>query len=308
MNKLQDYLPRNISRCGGDTLNGHEAKEIEDELYTTLRNQVSRNSPIKLPRPNFWNNLKTLCEYVEAEVNSLGQKEGWSPRSQAASRRLANIRRAVAELSQQRLVALLRHASASQLKIANNSGNSSIESIDWVKHDPSERIFYHSLITSLESFKNNVEWNIIQHGVGDLKIPDKVPKGTQQLDEFVEDEAIVDGGTPVLNFIEEDSEIVEEELDEEDRIARLEIESYPESINVDIKKDDSSNSETTVSNDNSENTSDEQMMRIRIIKDEGVMMDDKGNDLEIKSGDIHQLSLMFAQLLIESGIAEDATL
>ena len=127
--------------------------------------------------------MRSLCEYVEAEVNSLGQKEGWSPRSQAASRRLANIRRAVAELSQHRLIAFLRHASASKLKITNNTD--SIAAIDWVKHDPAERIYYQSIISSLDSFKNNVEWNNIQQGIGDTKSTDKVPKGTQQLDDFV---------------------------------------------------------------------------------------------------------------------------
>mgnify|MGYP003317687809 CR=1 FL=1 len=37
-------------------------------------------------------------------------------------------------------------------------------------------------------------------------------------------------------------------------------------------------------------------------------MDDKGNDFEIISGDIHQLNEVFAKLLIESGIAEEANI
>ena len=269
-------------------------------MYTTLRNQVSRNSPVKLPRPNFWNNLRSLSEYVEAEVNSLGQKEGWSPRSQAASRRLANIRRAIAELSQHRLVAFLRHASASKLKIANNSD--SIGAIDWVKHDPAERIYYQSIISSIDSFKSNVEWSSMQQGIGEIKSPHTVPKGTQQLDDFVESDEFVEGGTPELNFIDEDT-FVEEELDEEERIARIEADSYPD--NFIIEAGNTVNKDVGKSNDEK---TDENLMRIRIIKDQGLMMDDKGNDINIKSGDIHQLGEMFAKLLIESGIAEDATI
>ena len=291
----------------GDTLtsqslNAHEAKDIEEELYTTLRNQVSRNSPVKLPRPNFWNNLKSLSEYVEAEVNSLGQKEGWSPRSQAAARRLANIRRAVAELSQHRLIAFLRHASASQLKIINS--NTSAEAIDWGKHDPSERVFHQSLMSSLESFKNNVDWDNIQQGIGETLTPNKVPKGTQQLDEFVEEkETFIEGGTPVLDYAEEEAEeIVSEELDEEERIARME--TYPELSNVHLNPTESE--DTVLGESKSGDT--EKIIRIRIIKDEDVMMDDKGNDFEVNSGDIHQLSKAFAQLLIESGIAEEANI
>ena len=286
--------------CGGDSLNGHEAKDIEEELYTTLRNQVSRNSPVKLPRPNFWNNLRSLCEYVEAEVNSLGQKEGWSPRSQAASRRLANIRRAVAELSQHRLIAFLRHASASKLKITNNKD--SIAAIDWVKHDPAERIYYQSIISSLESFKSNVEWDNIQQGIGDIKSKDKVPKGTQQLDDFIENDDFVEGGAPELSFVEEEV-FIEEELDEEERIARMEIDSYPDITNQATNKTQNKNSE-----ESNAQAHGEKLMRIRIIKDQGLMMDDKGNDIEIKSGNIHQLGEMFAQLLIESGIAEEANI
>ncbi len=291
--------------CEGDTLtskslNGHEAKDIEEELYTTLRNQVSRNSPVKLPRPSFWKNLKLLCEYVEAEVNSLGQKEGWSPRSQAAARRLANIRRAIAELSQHRLTAFLRHASASQLKIINSG--TSTEAIDWGKHDPAERVFHQSLMSSIESFKNNVDWDNIQKGIGEALTSNKVPKGTQQLDEFVEDdEEFIEGGTPVLNFAEEEpEEILVDELDEEERIARME--TYPESNDLQLTTTESSD---TVEMKSSET---EDIMRIRIIKDEGVMMDDKGDDFEVNSGDIHQLSEPFARLLIESGIAEEANI
>ena len=125
-----------------------------------------------------------------------------------------------------------------------------------------------------------------------------------QLDEFVEEkETFIEGGTPVLDYAEEEAEeIVSEELDEEERIARME--TYPELSNVHLNPTESE--DTVLGESKSGDT--EKIIRIRIIKDEDVMMDDKGNDFEVNSGDIHQLSKAFAQLLIESGIAEEANI
>tara|TARA_B100000945_G_scaffold113828_2_gene90227 strand:+ start:409 stop:1302 length:894 start_codon:yes stop_codon:yes gene_type:complete len=296
---------------GGDeqmdnSIDANLAKQIEEELHAVLRRQINRSGPVSLPRKDFWEKISELCNFLEVEVNRLGKAEGWSLRTQAAAKRQSNIRRAASELARKRLVSMLEHSTTNLFNANPFPGDGiikfqGIESMDWGKHDSNERAFYLQVEDLIRKFKSEINWEKIQFGVlGNFDNEDlKVPVGTTQLDDFI-DEKFTKDGAPELFFVETETEqeIMDDFEDDEERIANAENFSEP-LIEQSIQSLD----------DDVQNSEIKSILRIRIIKDdEEPFLDSDGKELILTIGDIHQLDEAFANMLIDLGFAELAEL
>ena len=296
---------------GGDeqmdnSIDSNLAKQIEEELHAVLRRQINRSGPVPLPRKDFWKKISELCNFLEVEVNRLGKAEGWSLRTQAAAKRQSNIRRAASELARKRLVSMLEHSTTNLFNANPFPGDGiikfqGIESMDWGKHDSNERAFYLQVEDLIRKFKAEINWEKIQFGVlGNFDNKNlKVPVGTTQLDDFIDEEFTKDGA-PELFFVETETEqeIIDDFEDDEERIANAE--NFTESL---------MEQPIQTVNEEIENSKIKSILRIRIIKeDEEPFLDPEGKELILTIGDIHQLDEAFANMLIDLGFAELAEL
>tara|TARA_B100000131_G_scaffold108752_1_gene105613 strand:+ start:1562 stop:2455 length:894 start_codon:yes stop_codon:yes gene_type:complete len=296
---------------GGDeqmdnSIDSNLAKQIEEELHAVLRRQINRSGPVPLPRKDFWKKISELCNFLEVEVNRLGKAEGWSLRTQAAAKRQSNIRRAASELARKRLVSMLEHSTTNLFNANPFPGDGiikfqGIESMDWGKHDSNERAFYLQVEDLIRKFKAEINWEKIQFGVlGNFDNENlKVPVGTTQLDDFIDEEFTKDGA-PELFFVETETEqeIMDDFEDDEERIANAE--NFTESL---------MEQPIQTVNEEIENSKIKSILRIRIIKDdEEPFLDPDGKELILTIGDIHQLDEAFANMLIDLGFAELAEL
>ena len=296
---------------GGDeqmdnSIDSNLAKQIEEELHAVLRRQINRSGPVPLPRKDFWKKISELCNFLEVEVNRLGKAEGWSLRTQAAAKRQSNIRRAASELARKRLVSMLEHSTTNLFNANPFPGDGiikfqGIESMDWGKHDSNERAFYLQVEDLIRKFKAEINWEKIQFGVlGNFDNENlKVPVGTTQLDDFIDEEFTKDGA-PELFFVETETEqeIMDDFEDDEERIANAE--NFTESL---------MEQPIQTVNEEIENSKIKSILRIRIIKDdEEPFLDPEGKELILTIGDIHQLDEAFANMLIDLGFAELAEL
>ena len=48
-----------------------QAREIEEELFATRRQQASRHMPVPLPRQNFWEMVGKLLAGIDAEIQDM---------------------------------------------------------------------------------------------------------------------------------------------------------------------------------------------------------------------------------------------
>ena len=289
-----------------NSIDSNLAKQIEEELHAVLRRQINRSGPVPLPRKDFWKKISELCNFLEVEVNRLGKAEGWSLRTQAAAKRQSNIRRAASELARKRLVSMLEHSTTNLFNANPFPGDGiikfqGIESMDWGKHDSNERAFYLQVEDLIRKFKAEINWEKIQFGVlGNFDNENlKVPVGTTQLDDFIDEEFTKDGA-PELFFVETETEqeIMDDFEDDEERIANAE--NFTESL---------MEQPIQTVNEEIENSKIKSILRIRIIKDdEEPFLDPDGKELILTIGDIHQLDEAFANMLIDLGFAELAEL
>lgn len=299
---------------------------IENQLFSLVRQQAKQNHPIELPRPDFWPQVSTLLANIDIELADVGKSEGWSVKAQNLSRRQGNVRRAVADLTQHRLTAFVRHASTNNLASAPygdvlGDTKGALSRLDWQRHDAAERAFYDGLNELIEKYKHHVSWNVLQKGlVGETEQAPIVERGTVQLDSFVKDDGGITGqGPPKVVVKKVESEPYEDpDDDEEQRIAQMS--AYPTSgmVNPDITSSGESDSEEGESLEGSgDSTSvtsestgaDEGMIRIKMLTDlPTAIMDSGGNKLELMEGDVEFCEADFASGLIAAGFAEDASI
>lgn len=219
----------------GKRVSAAQLQAIENQLFTLVRQQAKRNQPIELPRADFWTQVALLLSNIDNELSTIGSTEGWSVKAQNMSRRQANVRRAVADLTQHRLTALVRHAATNNLEAAphgdvTSDANQMLPPLDWQRHDSAERAFYEGLNSLIERYKHHVSWNTLQNGL--LSEGDElrqVKPGTTQLDSFIEEPGGLTGrGAPKLNIEQPETPSYRDpDEDEEDRIARMS--AYPTS-------------------------------------------------------------------------------
>jgi hypothetical protein len=312
------------------------AKEVEEQLFSALRQQTDRSVPIDLPRNDFWSKVGLLLDTIEVEIHQQYHSQGPDLRLQNLQKRQANIRRTANDLARRRLVALLQHAASSSFR---SGGDNSLTPMDWTRHDPKERTFYSNLIEQVNLFKNDVGWQAIQQGTG----PDRAgvsthAPGTTQLDEWSEQPGGLTGsGPPPLEIIEDErlDEIIE---DEEEIIAKLE--AYPEleglqpvaestrTVSVQgsshlatpelaptksrpvLDFDAWAEAESTDEpvKEKEEVIPDKEMMRIRVLQTmpDAIWLGE--DEIIMQAGDIHFVEQSIANYLIESSVAAAAPL
>ncbi|MDP6869882.1 MAG: hypothetical protein QGI21_03830 [Candidatus Poseidoniaceae archaeon] len=317
-----------------------QAKQVEEQLFSTYRQQAGRSVPIALPRQDFWKKVGQLLDTIEMEIHEIYRSVGPSLKMQTLQKRQANVRRTASDLAKKRLVAMSQHASSISLRSEGGATGQNLAALDWARHDPAEREFHSSLTQLLDRFKQSVDWNSMQIGLsaeGDDKTVVLSP-GTMQLDNFVEDVGGLTGqGPPVIALEDNEQPIDDIEVDEEARISHAE--EYPELEGLTPVDDSKQNvtpvvmkegenhaaalelapskkeremdfdawAESEETSDNSESDNDE-LMRIRILQTMDDPMVTADGELMLEAGDIHFVESNFANYLVESGVAEIASM
>ena len=123
-------------------LNPSQVREIEEQLFSTLRQQVGRSVPMPLPRNDFWEKVGQLLDTVEMEIHEVYKTVGPSLKMQTMQKRQANIRRTASELARKRMVALVQHSASIALRTEGGAQGQDLAGLDWTRHDPAEREFY----------------------------------------------------------------------------------------------------------------------------------------------------------------------
>ena len=201
-----------------------QARDIEEELFATRRQQASRNMPVPLPRQNFWEMVGKLLAGIDADIQEMLMNGITGLRLQNAQKRQANIRRIASELSRKRLVTMMQYLASQSLRTDSQLGtNQELQPMDWARHDPAEKAFYTGIVTQMDRFKKAIDWESMQRGILGEGLVErrKHSRGTMQLDSFIESPEGLTGQSPPELIIEDDEpdiEMVDSQYDEEDRI------------------------------------------------------------------------------------------
>ena len=201
-----------------------QARDIEEELFATRRQQASRHMPVPLPRQNFWEMVGKLLAGIDDEIQDMLMNGITGLRLQNAQKRQANIRRIASELSRKRLVTMMQYLASQSLRTDSQLGtNQDLPPMDWARHDPAEKAFYSGIVTQMDRFKKEIDWESMQRGIlGEGMIERrKHSKGTMQLDSFIESPEGLTGQSPPELIIEDDEpdiEIADSQYDDEERI------------------------------------------------------------------------------------------
>ena len=57
--------------AGGRYLDATQARDIEEELFATRRQQASRHMPVSLPRQNFWEMVGKLLADIDSNIQDM---------------------------------------------------------------------------------------------------------------------------------------------------------------------------------------------------------------------------------------------
>jgi len=325
-------------------LNPSQAKEIEEQLFSTLRQQVGRSVPMPLPRTDFWKKVGQLLDTIEMEIHEVYKTVGPSLKMQTMQKRQANIRRTASELARKRMVAMMQHSASMALRTEGSQGQD-LAAMDWSRHDPAEREFYSNATEQLNKFKQAVNWNSMQRGIaaeGLLNEP-RLAAGTTQLDSFVPESGGLTGQGPPTIALEDNNEpLPESEADEEEILAKAE--EFPELagtqpvveptiVDTEIgqshaaamelapskKKEDmdfdawaaaDAESEPKIEVVEEEDLEPVQgeLLRIRVIQSQEEPIITIDGEITLGAGDVLFLDVMTANYLVDSGVAELATL
>ena len=290
-----------------EVLQGPQLEAVEAQLHALLRMQAKHALPVDLPRPDFWHVCSQLLQSIELELAEINRAEGFSPRTQTLTRRQANLRRAIADLTRHRLNAFVNHAALANLAStpfgdAMAEANTNLAPVDWQRQDGAERAFHVGVSELIEQYKRNVSWNGLQQGVLNAEIMPQptTPAGNAQLDQFVDSPDGLTGQKPPEIEQEEVGVWEDPDFDEEDRISMME--EYPE-ISESVMPEE--NSESADANEDATGG----MLRLRILRDmPEPILDESGEEIELLEGDSFNCGSLMAQTLIAAGWAEAVTL
>ena len=330
-------------------LDSAQAREIEEQLFTTHRQQLPRHVPVALPRQDFWEMIRRLLSSLDLDIQEMMRKGATDMRLQNLQKRQTNIRRIASELARKRMVAMMQHAASQSLRGAVNPGMAQeLPAIDWQRHDPAEKAFYHALILNVDRFKKEIDWQGMQQGIiGEIvRSPITHAPGTMQLDAFLGESTggLTSQPPPDLAFEEVLPPLEEPEPDEEDRLL-TEVEWNDEEayLLADTMEMDSSSKpapteqkgekhaaamELAPSNEpitvideqpiveeaqtDSSPTSQEdnsELIRVRILESlPEPIITEDGEELSLEAGDIHFLDIATATWLMDASVAEKAEL
>ena len=320
-------------------LTPEQAREIQEQLFATYRQQTNRHVPVHLPRKDFWEMVKRLLTTLDLEIHGMIRKHGADLRVQNEQKRQANVRHIASELARRRMVAMMQHAASQSLRMATSVSDvaTPLPPMDWQKADAAERALYNAIEKEMDKFKMTIGWREMQDGLrGEMEFIEPTHKpGTMQLDDFTE-EALTDRAPPALVFEDEKPEPMDAfDVDEEDRIAALEWDAYEVAqdpsehvveepappVEAPPQTKEARHGAAMELAPSSKSAIDDDWMeeepvvestpkiRIRIIQsfDEPIATAD-GSELMLQIGDVHNLDETMANWLIESGTAEAAPL
>ena len=327
-------------------LNPAQSKEVEEQLFSTLRQQVGRSVPMPLPRSDFWEKVGQLLDTVEIEIHEVYRAVGPSLKLQTMQKRQANIRRTASELARKRIVAMMQHSASIALRTEGGSQGQDLANLDWSRHDPAEREFYSNATEQLNKFKQTVNWNGMQMGLASEELSKGITlaAGTTQLDSFIPESGGLTGQGPPPIVLEENSKPLPElEMDEEEILAKAD--EFPELAGTQPVSESPIIAETIdegnhaaamelapskqkeqldfdawaaaeavddspppVVEDEALEATENELLRIRVIQsmDEPIITAD--GEISLSAGDALFLDQMTANYLVDSGVAEIAAL
>lgn len=201
-------------------LTSAQAQEIEEQLFTVHRQQLPRHIPVALPRQDFWQSVASLLSMLDMEIQSMVRKGSTDMRLQNLQKRQTNIRRIASELARKRMVAMMQHAASQSLRSGTETNIAhDLPHLDWQRHDPAEKAFYHALQLNVDRFKKEIDWQGMQQGILGEVSPSPVQHkpGTMQLDSFVPPGQITTAPPPDLAFEDTLPPLQTPEEDDEER-------------------------------------------------------------------------------------------
>ena len=292
--------------------------------------------------------VRALLSSLDVQIQAMVRKGSIDMRLQNLQKRQTNIRRIASELARKRMVAMMQHVATQSLRSsANPNMTQELPALDWQRHDPAEKAFYHALQLNLDRFKKEIDWQGMQQGIlseiggsGGAHAP-----GTMQLDAFVDEGNITARPPPDLAFEDPLPPLEEVKDDEEERWMDdadwVDEERY---LLADLADQGSSTplTESTPSSGGQKHgaamelapstgkhepiqdiplteetapesapSEDENVsnVRVRILETLGEpILDDAGEALTLEAGDVHMLDETTASWLIDAGVAERAEL
>ena len=239
----------------------------------------------------------------------------------------------------------MQHSASMALRTEGSQGQD-LAAMDWSRHDPAEREFYANATEQLNKFKQAVNWNSMQRGIaaeGGLLDEPRLAAGTTQLDSFVPESGGLTGQGPPTIALEDNSEPIPETVDDEEELL-AKAEEFPElagaqpiieptidetgigenhaaamELAPSKKKEEmdfdawaaaEAESEPQVEVVEEEDLEPVQgeLLRIRVLQsmDEPIITID--GEITLGAGDVLFLDEMTANYLVDSGVAELATL
>lgn len=296
-----------------------------------------------LPRSDFWEKIGQLLDTVEMEIHDVYKNIGPSLKMQTMQKRQANIRRTASELARKRMVAMVQHSASMALRTEGGGQGQDLASLDWTRHDPAEREFYTNATEQLNKFKQTVNWNGMQMGIAAEELLEEIrmAAGTTQLDSFVPESGGLTGQGPPTIALEDDSKpLPDSESDEEDLLAKADefpeldgaqpiseptitesvegenhaaaMELAPskkkEEMDFDAWAEADAESEPPLVVEDDIEPVQGELLRIRVIQslDEPIITID--GEITLGAGDVLFLDETTANYLVDSGVAEIATL
>tara|TARA_Y100000768_G_scaffold227602_1_gene171833 strand:- start:61 stop:900 length:840 start_codon:yes stop_codon:yes gene_type:complete len=277
---------------------------VDRALDELARTQRRSSIPVELPMPNFWDAVGQLVQHLEAELAETIRSEGMTAKAQLQSRKLGVVRTAVKDLTRNRLNAFTQHAVLTNLIQSPEDLRSSTgirpDTIEWDKHDPSERVFYTGIGHLVDKYRHEVSWKALLSNNWDSPAPPPMSSVHTPLTEFVPDSIKGEGGeesnAPVV--IDSEPHWEDPEYDEEDRIR--EIDEFPEIAPL---------GRGFVDGSAYQQQKDADMRRILILQDlDDPIITEGGEEITLTTGDIEFCPSIIADTLIAAGIAEAADL
>ncbi|MFL2980014.1 MAG: hypothetical protein ACJZ4N_04755 [Candidatus Thalassarchaeaceae archaeon] len=285
-------------------LSANRLMAVDRALDELARTQRRSSIPVELPMPNFWDAVGQLVQHLEAELAETIRSEGMTAKAQLQSRKLGVVRTAVKDLARNRLNAFTQHAVLTNLIQSPEDVRASAgvrpDTIEWDKHDPSERVFYTGIGHLVDKYKHEVSWKALLSNNWDSPAPPPMSSVHTPLTEFVPDsegrEVAEESSVPAV--IDSESQWEDPEYDEEDRIR--EIDEFPEIAPLGLGSVDESVSQQQ---------KDPDMRRILILQDlDDPIITEAGEEITLTTGDIEFCPSIIADTLIAAGIAEAADL
>ncbi len=285
-------------------LSANRLMAVDRALDELARTQRRSSIPVELPMPNFWDAVGQLVQHLEAELAETIRSEGMTAKAQLQSRKLGVVRTAVKDLTRNRLNAFTQHAVLTNLIQSPEDLRSSTgirpDTIEWDKHDPSERVFYTGIGHLVDKYRHEVSWKALLSNNWDSPAPPPMSSVHTPLTEFVPDSIKGEGGeesnAPVV--IDSEPHWEDPEYDEEDRIR--EIDEFPEIAPL---------GRGFVDGSAYQQQKDADMRRILILQDlDDPIITEGGEEITLTTGDIEFCPSIIADTLIAAGIAEAADL